>query len=396
MQEGAGGLEVTVRVADRDGGGLQGQARFRREPRSTTRPARCGCAPVSPTRTAFCSPACSGASTCRARCRTAACWCPTRRSAPTRTGASSIVVDDGRQVSAKPVRIGPQLDGYRVIREGLTGDETIVVNGLMRVRPGVKVKRRDDDAAARRPRPPGCEPMRFAHFFVDRPIFASVLSIVLLIVGGIAYSQLPVAQYPEIAPPTIVVRAAYPGADAETVAETVATPIEQEVNGVEDMLYMSSYSSRRRRDGADHHLQARHRSRQGAGAGAEPRRDRRAAPAGRRAPPRRHDDQELARPDDGRAHAVARRHATTSSTSRTMPAPACATCCCGSTASATSSSSASANIRCASGSIRRSCPAYGMTVRRRRAGAARPERPGVRRLDRRAADQRRQRPSSTR
>ncbi|RLP28457.1 multidrug efflux RND transporter permease subunit [Mesorhizobium sp. YM1C-6-2] len=85
--------------------------------------------------------------------------------------------------------------------------------------------------------------MRFSHFFVDRPIFASVLSIVLVIVGAIAYTQLPVAQYPEIAPPTIVVRAVYPGADAETVASTVATPIEQEINGVEDMLYMSSYSS---------------------------------------------------------------------------------------------------------------------------------------------------------
>src|SRR5688572_10285652 len=85
--------------------------------------------------------------------------------------------------------------------------------------------------------------MNFSHFFVDRPIFASVLSIVMLIVGGIAYTQLPVSQYPEIAPPTIVVRAVYPGADAETVAATVATAIEQEINGVEDMLYMSSYSS---------------------------------------------------------------------------------------------------------------------------------------------------------
>ncbi|WP_274626228.1 efflux RND transporter permease subunit [Arvimicrobium flavum] len=85
--------------------------------------------------------------------------------------------------------------------------------------------------------------MSFAHFFVDRPIFAAVLSILLLVVGGIAYTQLPVAQYPEIAPPTIVVRASYPGADAETIAATVATPLEQEINGVEHMLYMSSYSS---------------------------------------------------------------------------------------------------------------------------------------------------------
>src|SRR5215204_566581 len=85
--------------------------------------------------------------------------------------------------------------------------------------------------------------MKFAHFFVDRPIFASVLSIVFVILGLVAYAGLPVAQYPEIAPPTIVVRASYPGANAETVAATVATPLEQEINGVEDMLYMSSYST---------------------------------------------------------------------------------------------------------------------------------------------------------
>ncbi len=85
--------------------------------------------------------------------------------------------------------------------------------------------------------------MRFAHFFVDRPIFATVLSAILLIVGGIAYTTLPVAQYPEVTPPTVVVRASYPGADAETVAATVATPLEQQINGVEDMLYMSSYST---------------------------------------------------------------------------------------------------------------------------------------------------------
>src|SRR5918998_500941 len=85
--------------------------------------------------------------------------------------------------------------------------------------------------------------MRFSHFFIDRPIFASVLSILLLLLGGIAYVNLPIAQYPEIAPPTIVVRATYPGANAETVAATVSTPLEQEINGVEGMLYMSSYST---------------------------------------------------------------------------------------------------------------------------------------------------------
>ena len=150
--------------------------------------------------------------------------------------------------------------------------------------------------------------MRFAHFFVDRPIFASVLSIVLLIVGSIAYTQLPVAQYPEIAPPTIVVRAAYPGADAETVSATVATPIEQEINGVEGMLYMSSYSSS---DGAMSltitfrlgtdldQAQVLVQNRVSIAA---------AAPARRGAAPRHHHRQELARPDDGRAHAVTRQH----------------------------------------------------------------------------------------
>ena len=80
-------------------------------------------------------------------------------------------------------------------------------------------------------------------FFVTRPVFAIVVSVVTTIVGLLAYFDLPVEQYPEIAPPSIVVRASYPGADATTVAATVATPLEQEINGVEGMLYMSSYST---------------------------------------------------------------------------------------------------------------------------------------------------------
>src|SRR3954462_328163 len=85
--------------------------------------------------------------------------------------------------------------------------------------------------------------MGFGHFFVDRPIFASVISIVLMIVGGVALLTLPVAQYPETAPPTIVVAASYPGANAETIAETVAAPMEQEINGVEGMIYMTSQAT---------------------------------------------------------------------------------------------------------------------------------------------------------
>ncbi len=85
--------------------------------------------------------------------------------------------------------------------------------------------------------------MKFTHFFVDRPIFAIVLSIMLLIVGGLAMVQLPLSEYPAVSPPTVVVRAAYPGANPKVIGETVASPLEQEINGVEGMLYMSSQAT---------------------------------------------------------------------------------------------------------------------------------------------------------
>ena len=85
--------------------------------------------------------------------------------------------------------------------------------------------------------------MRLSHFFIDRPIFAAVVSIVFVILGGVSFSRLPVAQYPEIAPPIINVTGQYPGASADVVASTVVTPMEQQINGVENMLYMYSNST---------------------------------------------------------------------------------------------------------------------------------------------------------
>ncbi|MGE0749635.1 MAG: efflux RND transporter permease subunit [Variibacter sp.] len=85
--------------------------------------------------------------------------------------------------------------------------------------------------------------MRISHFFIERPIFASVVSIVIVILGAVAFTRLPIAQYPEIAPPVINVSGQYPGASAETVAETVVAPIEQQINGVEGMIYLSSNST---------------------------------------------------------------------------------------------------------------------------------------------------------
>src|SRR3981189_546046 len=85
--------------------------------------------------------------------------------------------------------------------------------------------------------------MRISHFFIDRPIFAAVVSIVFLIVGAVSYSRLPIAHYPARPPPTINVAGQYPGASADIVASTVVTPIEQQINGVENMIYMSSNST---------------------------------------------------------------------------------------------------------------------------------------------------------
>lgn len=82
----------------------------------------------------------------------------------------------------------------------------------------------------------------FSRFFIERPIFAIVLAVAMVLAGALTYKSLPVAQYPDITPPTVMVAASYPGADAETVAETVGVPIEQQVNGVDGMMYMSSTS----------------------------------------------------------------------------------------------------------------------------------------------------------
>jgi hydrophobe/amphiphile efflux-1 (HAE1) family protein len=85
--------------------------------------------------------------------------------------------------------------------------------------------------------------MKFSSYFIDRPVFASVLSAFILIAGGISLFKLPISEYPEVVPPSVVVRAAYPGANPKVISETVAAPLEQEIVGVEDMLYMSSQAT---------------------------------------------------------------------------------------------------------------------------------------------------------
>src|SRR5690606_1839681 len=85
--------------------------------------------------------------------------------------------------------------------------------------------------------------MNFSDCFIRRPIFAGVLSIVIFLVGAIALWKLPVSEYPEVIPPTVVVRATYPGANPTTIAETVSTPLEQAINGVENSIFMYSQAT---------------------------------------------------------------------------------------------------------------------------------------------------------
>src|SRR6476661_3220341 len=85
--------------------------------------------------------------------------------------------------------------------------------------------------------------MNISRFFVDKPIFAAVLSVIVFVAGLMSIFQLPISEYPEVVPPSVVVRAQYPGANPKVIAETVATPIEEQINGVEGMLYMSSQAT---------------------------------------------------------------------------------------------------------------------------------------------------------
>src|SRR4051812_13340199 len=85
--------------------------------------------------------------------------------------------------------------------------------------------------------------MRFSRFFIDRPILAGVLSMIVFLAGAIAMFALPISEYPEVVPPSIVVRAVYPGANPRALAEAVSTPLEEQINGVENMLYMSSQAT---------------------------------------------------------------------------------------------------------------------------------------------------------
>ena len=165
-----------------------------------------------------------------------------------------VVGADG-QPQFREVKLGSLHDGMRVVRGNVKPGENVVVDGLQRIIPGVpvapQVLKVDAKGMPIFPPPPGppgarrrraerARKMDISRFFIDRPRFAGVISIFIFLVGVLAIFRLPISEYPEVAPPQIVVRAQFPGANPRVISETVATPLEEQINGVENLLYFDS------------------------------------------------------------------------------------------------------------------------------------------------------------
>ena len=151
-------------------------------------------------------------------------------------GAHVLVVDEKNLVKRLSVKTGARVDHLEVIEEGLTGSEWVIVKGHLRAVAGKQVTPVREGVGT------GEGWIMISRFFIERPIFANVIAFVTILIGLLFLYRLPVAQYPQIVPPTIQVIARYPGANAQVVAATIGVPIEQAVNGVENSIYMSSTS----------------------------------------------------------------------------------------------------------------------------------------------------------
>ena len=147
-------------------------------------------------------------------------------------GAYVFGLGDGNRAEIRRVTLGQRVGTDWAVTAGLAQGEMVIVSGIQKVQAGIAV-----DPAA------GGELTMFADIFINRPRLAMVIAIIITLAGTIALLNIPVAQYPDITPPTVQVSASYPGADAQTLAETVAAPIEQQVNGVQGMIYMASTTS---------------------------------------------------------------------------------------------------------------------------------------------------------
>lgn len=178
-------------------------------------------------------------------------------------GAYIYVMRKDSTVERRFIELGPEFQNQVVVERGLAPGEDIVIEGYHKLNPGMKVKvspavedkkrrkRYDRIISLPNTNSPMEENLRIqktidimkVSFFIDRPVFSAVISILIVIVGIIGLTMLPIDQYPQITPPVVKISASYPGASALTVSQAVATPIEQELNGTPGMLYMESNSS---------------------------------------------------------------------------------------------------------------------------------------------------------
>ena len=150
-----------------------------------------------------------------------------------------VVVTPDNKASFRPVKVGERVGPNWVISEGLKPGEKVIVEGFMKVREGVPVSPKPYSTRCGG----GGRELTMSKFFINRPIVAIVIAILMVLVGVVSMLGLPTAQFPNIADPMIQVKATYPGADAQTIAESVATPIEQQMSGVSGMNYMYSLSA---------------------------------------------------------------------------------------------------------------------------------------------------------
>ena len=161
-------------------------------------------------------------------------------------GRYVLIVNKDNVVEQRKVAIGPKVGDLRAIDSGLLPDDRVVVAGILRAdsRPEGRSAATDGrhDAGIFRRRQVAGGPV-ISDFFISRPVLANVLAVLIVVIGAVALLTLPVAQYPDVVPPTVEVIARYPGASPRTVIDAVALPIEQQVNGVEGMIYMKSYSA---------------------------------------------------------------------------------------------------------------------------------------------------------
>jgi len=164
-----------------------------------------------------------------------------------------LVVNESNRILYREITIESERDGLSVVTSGLGPSEKIVVGGVQRVRPNDWSSRM---GSPWRPPPPTLlkpphDPsfpvpsriMNISKFFIERPIFAGVLSVIILLAGLISIFNTSLLGYPEIIPTSVIVRAQFPGANPKVIAETVASPLEEAINGVEDMLYMQSQAN---------------------------------------------------------------------------------------------------------------------------------------------------------